>query len=121
MVIQWLQSENSFVDKKTREYLRDLSDLATQAEESLEIYSSILTDTLNIYNTNINNKANEIIRVLTIFTAIFIPLTFLVGVYGMNFKYFPELDYKYSYPIFWAVTVLITIGLFIFFKRKKWL
>jgi magnesium transporter len=121
MLLQWLNSENSLIDKKTRVYLRDLFDLATQADESIEIYSNILSDTLNIHNTNISNKSNEIIRVLTIFTAIFIPLTFLVGIYGMNFKYFPELEFKYSYPIFWLVTILITLSLLWFFKRKKWL
>jgi len=120
MLLLWHNSESPLIDKKTREFLRDLSDLATQAEESIEIYGNILTDTL-YYNTNISNKSNEIIKVLTIFTTIFIPLTFLVGIYGMNFKYFPELDFKYSYPIFWCVTVLITLGLFVFFKKKKWL
>jgi magnesium transporter len=121
MLMQWHKSEDDFVEDKTWEYLRDLSDLATQAEESIEVYSNILSDTMSIYNTNISNKSNETIRVLTIFTAVFIPLTFLVGVYGMNFKYMPEIDYKYSYPIFWAVTVSIVIGLFLFFKKRKWL
>jgi magnesium transporter len=121
MLMQWHKSENDFVDDKTWEYLRDLSDLATQAEESIEIYSNILSDTLTIYNTNISNKSNEIIRVLTIFTAVFIPLTFLVGVYGMNFKYMPEIEYKYSYPIFWSVTISIVLGLFLFFKKRKWM
>jgi magnesium transporter len=121
MLMQWHKSENDFVDDKTWEYLRDLSDLATQAEESIEVYSNILSDTLTIYNTNISNKSNEIIRVLTIFTAVFIPLTFLVGIYGMNFKYMPEIEFKYSYPIFWAVTISIVLGLFLFFKRRKWL
>jgi magnesium transporter len=121
MLLQWHKTENNLVDKKTWEYLRDLSDLATQAEESIEIYSNILSDTLTIYNTNISNKSNEIIRVLTIFTAVFIPLTFLVGVYGMNFKYMPEIEFKYSYPIFWTVTLSIVLGLLLYFKRKKWL
>jgi len=94
MILQWIKSETILVHKKTRVYLRDLSDLITQAEESIEIYGSILTDGLNTYNTNINNKANNIMKMLTVFASIFIPLTFLAGVYGMNFKYFPELSYK---------------------------
>jgi magnesium transporter len=121
MLLHWLNSESMLVDKKTRVYLRHLTDLATQADESIEIYNNILTDTLNIYNTNITNKTNEIIKILTIFTTIFIPLTFLVGIYGMNFKYFPELEYRYSYPIFWGVSILITIISFLFFKKRKWL
>lgn len=121
LLLQWLNSENPLVDKKTRLYLRHLTDLATQADESIEIYNTILTDTLNIYNTSISNKSNEIIKILTIFTTIFIPLTFIAGIYGMNFKYIPELEFRYSYPLFWLLSILITIWMFLFFKRKKWL
>ena len=121
MILQWLKSENSLMNKKTLSFLKDLADLITQAEESIEIYSNLLTDGLNTYNSNISNKANQIMKVLTIFAAIFIPLTFLAGIYGMNFKYMPELNYRYSYPIFLAVVIVIGISLFIIFIRKKWL
>jgi len=60
-------------------------------------------------------------KVLTVFAAFFIPLTFLAGVYGMNFKYVPELEFKYSYPIFWGVVLIVGVTLFLYFKRKKWL
>jgi magnesium transporter len=63
---------------------------------------------------------NEVMKVLTIFAAIFIPLTFIAGVYGMNFKFMPELEWRYSYPLWWAMIIVLTIGMFFFFKRKKW-
>jgi magnesium transporter len=121
MLLLWGKSETLPVQKKTKAFLNDLLDLITQAEESIELYSNLLTDGLNIYNTAISNRANEIMKVLTIFAAVFIPLTFLAGIYGMNFEYIPELSFKYSYPIFWGVVLLIGGGLFLFFKRKKWL
>ena len=121
MILLWLKSDTLLIDKKTKTYLHDLADLITQAEESIEIYNNLLIDGLNIHNTNINNRANEIMKVLTVFAAFFIPLTFLAGVYGMNFKYVPELDFRYSYPIFWGVVLIVGITLFLYFKRKKWL
>ncbi len=121
MILLWLKSENSLVSKKNKSYLTDLADLITQAEENIEIYDSLLIDGLNIYNTNLSNKANQIMKVLTIFAAIFIPLTFLAGIYGMNFKYMPELNYRYSYPIFWLVIITVSTILLLLFIRKKWL
>jgi magnesium transporter len=67
------------------------------------------------------NRTNEVMKVLTIFASIFIPLTFLAGIYGMNFKFIPELSFRYSYPIFWFVVILISAGLLIYFRRKRWL
>ncbi|MBN2522961.1 MAG: magnesium/cobalt transporter CorA [Bacteroidales bacterium] len=121
LLMIWLKSDRLFVNKKTMTYLNDLTDLVTQAEESIEIYNNLLIDGLNVYNTNNSNRANDIMKVLTIFAAVFIPLTFLAGIYGMNFEYIPELGFRYSYPIFWGVVLLIGGGLFVFFKRRKWL
>ncbi|MBN1950514.1 MAG: magnesium/cobalt transporter CorA [Bacteroidales bacterium] len=121
MIIQWQKSETLLVNKKTRTYLQDLADLVTQAEESIEIYNNLLSDGLNIYNTQLSNRANDIMKVLTIFAAVFIPLTFLAGIYGMNFEYIPELSFRYAYPVFWAVVLLLGGGLLVFFHRKKWL
>jgi magnesium transporter len=120
MILTWMKSDNELINKNTRAYLHDLSELVTQAEESIEIYSNLLNDGLYIYNTNISNKANEIMKVLTLFTAIFIPLTFLAGIYGMNFKYFPELSFRYGYPLFWFLVMCTGGGLFLFFKKRKW-
>ena len=76
---------------------------------------------LDLYLSTVSNKMNEVMKVLTMFAAIFIPLTFVVGVYGMNFDYMPELHSKLGYPIVWGVLLTIIIGLVIYFKKKKWM
>ncbi len=121
LILQWLKSDSGMLQKKTKTYVTDLADLITQAEESIEIYNNLLADGLNIYNTTLSNRANEIMKVLTIFAAIFIPLTFLAGIYGMNFEYIPELGFHYSYPIFWGVVIIVGVGLFLYFRKKNWL
>ena len=78
-------------------------------------------DELNIYNSIVANRMNDIMKVLTIFAAIFIPLTFIAGIYGTNFEYLPELHFKYSYFYFWGVLVTVALGMLYFFKRKGWL
>ena len=76
---------------------------------------------LEIYLSSIGNKTNDVMKVLTIYSTIFIPLTFIAGVYGMNFKYMPELYWKYSYPPFWIISIVITIYMIRFFKKKGWM
>jgi magnesium transporter len=76
---------------------------------------------LDIYLSSISNKMNQIMQVLTIVGTIFIPLTFLAGIYGMNFEYMPELGWRYSYPILWGVMIIITGIMVIYFRRRKWL
>lgn len=119
LIIQFDKSH--FVEKKTEIYLKDLLDHVTHAAESIETYRELLSDQLNIYHTGVSNKLNEIIRLLTIYSVIFIPLTFLAGIYGMNFKHFPELDYPYAYPIFWGVLITISLSMVFYFRRKKWI
>jgi len=118
---QVLKSENTLFQEKHMHFLKDLDDLVTQATEAIELYNGMISDHLNIYSTNVNNRINEVMKVLTIFASIFIPLTFLAGIYGMNFEYIPELSFKYSYLIFWIVVICLVIGLLIYFKRKRWL
>ncbi|PIB37486.1 magnesium and cobalt transport protein CorA [Reichenbachiella sp. 5M10] len=118
-VIQFEKSD--FIDKRNKHFLKDLLDHVTIATESIETYRELLSDQLNIYHTSMSNKLNEIMRLLTIYTLIFSPLTLIVGIYGMNFKFMPELDYQYSYPIIWGVMVLITGSMFVYFKKREWL
>jgi magnesium transporter len=120
MISQMIIADTKHITNKTIKYLKDLNDLALQVNETTELYSNLITDHLNLYNANISNRGNEIMKVLTVFAAIFIPLTFLAGVYGTNFKYLPELDFKYSYLIFWVISISLGGGLFIYFKRKGW-
>lgn len=112
--------ETEFLDFETRHYLKTVSNNILHVLEAIESYREILTDQLNIYHTNLSSKMNDIMKVLTIFSAIFIPLTFIVGIYGTNFEYFPELKYKYSYFIMWGVMLTAGIGMLITFKNKKW-
>ncbi len=121
VVYAYMKAESHFFQEKNLVFLRDLNDLLTHSAESIELYNSLVSDQLNIYNTNMSNSMNQVMKVLTIFASIFIPLTFLAGIYGMNFEYIPELKYKYAYPIFWVVVILVGLALVIYFRRKKWL
>lgn len=116
-----LKSENSFFHDENRKYLIDLHELVIQSTDAIESYNNLISDQLNIYNANVGNRMNEVMKVLTIFASIFIPLTFIAGIYGMNFEYFPELKYKFAYPVFWLVILSMIGGLLIYFRRKKWL
>jgi magnesium transporter len=113
--------ESELINEKTHIYLRDVSDHAIRVIESVESYREILTGLLDIYISSVSNKMNEVMKVLTVFASIFIPLTFLVGIYGMNFEYMPELKWKWAYPLLWGVFILVPVGLIIYFKKKKWL
>lgn len=115
------RNEIDFIEDKTRVYLRDLYDHIIQVIDTIESYRDMIVGMLDTYLSSANNKLNEVMKVLTVISTLFIPLTFLAGVYGMNFKYFPELGYDWMYPWgFWAFTLLLIIGMFIYFKHKKW-
>jgi len=112
--------ESEFIGEGLIIYLHDVYDHLVQIVETVGNYQDIMSNMLDTYLSSISNKTNDIMKFLTIFSTIFIPLTFLAGVYGMNFRFFPELGFKYSYPLFWGVVVLVTIGLLFMFRRKKW-
>ncbi len=116
-----LHSESELINEKTHIYLRDVSDHAVRVIESIESYREILAGLLDIYLSSISNKMNEVMKVLTVFASIFIPLTFLVGIYGMNFEYMPELKWKWAYPVLWTAFITIPVVLLVYFKRKKWI
>jgi len=120
IVHQLIENESGFISDDDLKYFRDLNDLITQATESIEIYQMMLNDQMNIYHATLDNRANEIMKVLTVLSAFFIPMTFIAGVYGMNFDNLPETHLQYGYFYFWGVIFTITVCLFIFFKRKKW-
>ncbi len=121
MLAGLLRSESGLIDEKTQIYLRDVSDHAMRVIESIESYREILTGLLDIYMSSLSNKMNEVMKVLTVFASIFIPLTFLTGIYGMNFAYMPELQWKWAYPLLWGAFLAIPAVLLIYFKKKKWL
>lgn len=116
-----LRSDNDLIQEKTHIYLRDVSDHAIRITESIESYRDILSGLLDIYISSVSNKMNEVMKVLTVFASIFIPLTFLAGIYGMNFEYMPELKWHWAYPTLWIVFITITVVSLVYFKKKKWL
>jgi magnesium transporter len=115
-----IENESGFIAEENMKYFRDLNDLVVQAAETVEIYQIMLNDQMNIYHANLDLRANEIMKVLTVFSAFFIPLTFVAGVYGTNFEYLPEIKLKFGYLYFWIVLALITLSLTIYFKKRKW-
>jgi magnesium transporter len=121
-VISRIEKHDSpLILEKTKTYYRDIYDHLVQVSENIDIYREMIWSLMDMYMTTISNKMNEVMKVLTIMASIFIPLTFIAGIYGMNFDYMPELRYKNAYFILWGVMIAIFIGMVIYFKRKKWL
>jgi magnesium transporter len=102
-------------------YLRDIYDHTVQAIETIEMYRDIVAGMLDTYLTSLSNRMNEIMKVLTIFSTLFIPLTFLVGVYGMNFEYMPELGWIWGYPVLWIIMIGIGLVMLNYFRKKRWI
>jgi magnesium transporter len=115
------KNEYSLIKHKTLPYLRDVYDHIIQVIDTIENFRDIASGMLDIYLTSISNKTNETMKVLTIISTIFIPLTFLAGVYGMNFDFMPELRTPVGYPILWIVMITIAALLMYWFKRKNWI
>jgi magnesium transporter len=105
----------------TRTYLRDVYDHIVQIIDMIETYHEFSSGLTETYMNALSNRMNEIMKVLTIFTTIFVPLTFLAGVYGMNFHYLPELDWWWSYYAFWLICIVVACSMLVWFKRKRWL
>jgi len=115
------KGEHPLIYKRTITYYRDIYDHLIQVSENIDIYREMIWSLMDMYMTTISNRMNEVMKVLTIMSSIFIPLTFLAGIYGMNFEYIPELKYKNGYFILLGVMFVLFIGLLFYFKRKKWL
>jgi magnesium transporter len=109
------------IQQDTRPFLRDVHDHTIQVIEILESFQEIVSGLMDIYLSSISNRMNNIMKVLTIIATIFIPLTFIAGVYGMNFRNMPELAWRWGYPAVLGVMALVFVGMVIFFKRRKWL
>ncbi|WP_298556387.1 magnesium/cobalt transporter CorA [uncultured Algibacter sp.] len=115
------KNESPLIQKKTITYYKDIYDHLIQVSENIDIYREMIWSLMDMYMTTISNKMNEVMKVLTIMASIFIPLTFIAGIYGMNFEYIPELQYKYSYFILWGVMIIMFLGMLYYFRKKKWL
>ncbi len=113
--------ESNLILKKTKTYYRDIYDHIIHVTENIDIYREMIWSLMDMYMTTISNKMNEVMKVLTIMASIFIPLTFIAGIYGMNFENIPELKYENAYFILWGVMIVLFTGMLFYFKRKKWL
>ena len=120
MILTLSKLESEFIFEKTYIHFQELRDNIDQATDSSDSYREILTDQLNLYHTSVSTKLNDIMKFLTIFSVIFIPLTFIAGIYGTNFENLPELHYEYSYYIMLSVMILVAVIMLIYFKKRKW-
>ncbi|MSR07103.1 MAG: magnesium/cobalt transporter CorA [Gemmatimonadetes bacterium] len=115
------RSESPLVRADTRPYLKDVYDHCIQIMDTVETFRDILGGMVEIYMSSLSNRMNEVMKVLTIITTVFIPLTFVVGVYGMNFEHMPELKWEYGYALVLIVMLVLAYGMVLYFRRKKWI
>jgi len=120
-ITRFISSQNDIIDKKTKIFLRDINDHMDQLLEMAESMKDTLTGLHELFNSEVSLKMNQVMKLLTLVAAIFIPLTFLAGVYGMNFRYIPGLEWRHGFLTLMAVMSIIAIILLVFFQRKKWL
>lgn len=116
----FLKTESDLMDEDVFIHIKELHDNINLANESVDGYREILLEQINVYQTTVTNRLNDIMKFLTIFSVIFIPLTFLAGIYGMNFQFMPELAYKYSYPILLGLMVIVAVFMIFYMRIKKW-
>jgi magnesium transporter len=114
-------SESDLIDEGTEPFLRDVQDHTIQVVEVIESFRDILSGLQDLYLSSVSNRMNEVMKVLTIAATIFVPLTFVAGIYGMNFEFMPELGWKYSYYVFWFVILVLGGGMVTYFRRRGWL
>jgi len=115
------KSDSDLIQTSTKIFLRDIYDHAVHIIDSIETYREMLSSMLDIYLSSVSNRLNQVMKVLTIIATIFMPLTFLAGVYGMNFKYMPEIGWRWGYPLVMLIMFGVGAVMVYFFKKKKWL
>jgi magnesium transporter len=116
-----LRGESSAIQQSTLIYLRDVYDHLIHVIDSIEIYRDMLGGMMDLYLSSLSNRMNEIMKVLTVIATIFMPLTFIAGVYGMNFKYMPELEWHWGYPAVLLLMAAVAVNMLSYFFRKKWI
>jgi len=121
VISELYKEESPLIREDTRVFLRDLYDHTIQVLDTVEIFRDTVSGLQDLYMSAVGNRMNEIMKVLTIMASIFIPLTFIAGIYGMNFEYIPELKWRWGYFAVWGVMVSCIIGMLVYFRRKKWL
>jgi len=115
------RDENPLITSTVRTYFRDCHDHSIQISDVIDSYREIVSAISNTYLTVVGNRTNEVMKVLTIMASIFIPLTFMAGIYGMNFEYMPELHLHYAYPVLWFAMAAVALAMLVYFYRKGWI
>ncbi|HEY5751030.1 MAG TPA: magnesium/cobalt transporter CorA [Chryseolinea sp.] len=115
-----VKGESEYVKEENIRYFSDVYDHVSHIIDSMDTFKDLTSSLMDIHINAMNTKMNEVMKVLTVISTIFMPLTFIVGVYGMNFKFMPELDWKYGYYVVWGIMGLIFISMMIYFRKKKW-
>jgi magnesium transporter len=116
-----LRDGGALVKEPVRPYLRDCYDHAFQIIDVVETYREMAVGIMDIYLSSVSNRLNEVMKVLTVMSSVFIPLTFIVGIYGMNFEFMPELRARWAYPAIWVVMIAVAGGLLLYFRRRGWI
>ncbi|MGH7502865.1 MAG: magnesium/cobalt transporter CorA [Longimicrobiales bacterium] len=116
-----IREENDLISADTKVFLRDTYDHAVQVIDSVETLRDVVSGLIELYLSNVTMRTNDVMKVLTVVGTVFIPLTFIVGVYGMNFDYLPELHWRWSYPLLWLIMILLAGGMLAHFHRRGWL
>jgi magnesium transporter len=115
-----LRLNTDIIKQDNNIYYQELFDLVDHSNDAIDTYFSMINDHINLYNTNLSNKVNDVMKVLTIFASIFIPLTFIAGIYGTNFDYVPELHFRYSYFVMLGIMLAVALTMLFYFKKNKW-
>ncbi len=115
-----MRGDSPLILSSTYVYLRDIYDHTVQAIDTIETYRDMLSGMLDIYLSSVSNRLNEVMKVLTVISTIFIPLTFIAGLYGMNFRFMPELEWRWGYPTVVALMAVVSLVMLYYFKRRKW-
>ena len=116
-----IRTESELIEARTEIYLRDVYDHSVQVMDTSETLRDVTSGLMDLYLSSVSNRMNEVMKVLTIMASVFIPLTFLAGIYGMNFENMPELSWPWAYPTLLAVMIVVGVGLIYLFKRRDWL
>ena len=120
VVQKLLREESRLIDRTTAPYLRDLYDHVVQVIDTVEVQRETLSGYMDLYMSTVSNRMNEVMKVLTVMASIFIPLTFIAGIYGMNFEYMPELKWRWGYFAVWGAMMTTGLGMFTYFRKRGW-
>ncbi len=121
MINLFVMDDSDFISDGVKHFYRDIHSHLYQIADTLETYREMLSGLMDIYLSAINNRLNQVMKILTIVSTIFMPLSFVTGLYGMNFKFMPELSWKYGYPIALVSLLCISLGMLYYFRKKGWL